>query len=219
VVVQTLPVTHEDEERAPVALVNPGPARPFQSLVRMLALPRYNGMDPTMLMAFFLPIFFGMILGDVAYGALILLGCLVALRRFRQPGTLRDLLQVLAMGSAWGILFGFLYGEAFGTLGEHFGLHALWLDRASADQVAGLLLFTVAVGAVHVTLGLVLGVWEAARERSRGHLLERGGMLVGLIGLFALVAVLVDWLPPGFMTPAVALLIVGIVLARSSSSG
>lgn len=216
VMLQVLPCTHADETRAPVALVNPGLARPFESLVRLLALPRYEGIDPTMLMAFFLPIFFGMILGDVGYGVLLLLLCFYLLRRFRTPGVARDIIQVLMIGSVWSLVFGFLYGEAFGTLGEHFGLHALWLDRTSPEQVSGLLLFTVAVGACHVTLGLILGVWEALREHSRNHLLERGGMLIGLIGLFLIVTVLVKWLPQAFMTPGIAVLIVGIVLLGAS---
>lgn len=219
VIMQLLPLTSEEEERAPVAMANPGPARPFQSLVRLFALPRYHGIDPTLLMAFFMPIFFGMMLGDVGYGTLLLLGCFVVLWRVsvvRRPGALRDLVHVVALGAAWGIVFGFLYGEAFGTLGETFGLHAIWIDRTSADQVADLLLFTIAVGAMHVTLGLVLGVWESIRERSKSLLLERGGMLIGLIGLFLIVAVAVEWLPSGFMTPGVAVLIVGIVLLGAS---
>jgi len=216
VVIQVLPLTHADEKRAPVKLVNPGLARPFESLVRLLALPRYEGIDPTMLMAFFLPIFFGMILGDVGYGALLLALCLYLLRRFGKPGVVRDIVKVLMMGSAWSIAFGFLYGEVFGTLGDYFGLHPIWLDRTSPEHVTGLLLFTVAVGAGHVTLGLILGVWEALREGSRNHLLERGGMLVGLIGLFLIVSVLVKWLPQGFLTPGIAVMIVGIVLLGAS---
>lgn len=216
VVAHMLPPSRTHLNRTPIALVNPGPARPFQSLVRLLALPRYDGIDPTLLMAFFMPIFFGMILGDVGYGTLLLFISLYLLRRFRQPGTVRDIIQVLAMGSGWSIVFGFLYGEAFGTLGEAFGMRALWLDRTSPEQVSGLLLFAIAVGAVHVTLGLVLGVWEAIRERSRSLLLERGGMLVGLVGLFTIVAVVGKLLPAGFMTPGVAVMIVGIVLLGAS---
>lgn len=214
-VAQVLPLSERDLARAPVALDNPAPARPFESLVRLLTLPRYNGPDPTLLMAFGLPFFFGIILGDVGYGTLLLLLSLGLLARFGQPGTLHDLLRVLALGSAWGIVFGFLYGEAFGNLGEHFGLHPLWLDRGSASQVPALLLFTLALGAVHVTLGLALGVWEAWRMHSRGHLLERGGMLVGLIGLFLVVAALLDWLPGG-MTPGMAVILLGVVLLGSS---
>src|SRR5574341_1196550 len=158
VLVQKLPLTPELRKRAPVELQNPLPAQPFESLVNLLALPRYGHIDPTQLMAFFLPIFFGMILGDVGYGALILLLCLWLMRKMKK-GVARDVLIVLAMGSGWSILFGFLYGEAFGTLGEHWGMHPLWFDRASPENVAGLLLMTIGVGAVHVTLGLILGVW------------------------------------------------------------
>jgi V/A-type H+-transporting ATPase subunit I len=215
VMVQKLPLTQELKKRAPVALKNPLPAQPFESLVNLLALPRYGHIDPTQLMAFFLPIFFGMILGDVGYGALILILCLWLVRKMKK-GVARDVLTVLAMGSGWSILFGFLYGEAFGTLGEHLGMHAIWFERASPENVAGLLLMTIGVGAVHVTLGLILGVWEAIRARSRNHLLERGGMLLGLIGLFFVVGVLTDYLPRGLMTPSIVGMIIGIVLLGAS---
>jgi V/A-type H+-transporting ATPase subunit I len=162
-------------------------------------------------MAFFLPIFFGLILGDIGYGVLLLGFSLGLMRKFK-TGVARDVLTVLAMGSGWAILFGVLYGEIFGTLGEKLGLHALWIDRASAEDVAGLLGMTLAVGAVHITLGLVLGIWEAIRDRSRSHLMERGGMLLGLVSLFLLVGVLAKVLPGGFMTPAIAGLIIGIVV-------
>ena len=128
-----------------------------------------------------------------------------------------DLIKVLAMGSGWSIVFGFLFGEAFGTLGGHLGLHPIWFDRAGAEHVIPLFITTLAVGATHQVVGLILGVLEAVREKSRSHLLERGGMLLGLVALFILVGVLVDFLPAGMMTPAVGGLIVGIVLLGSTS--
>lgn len=202
-------------DRSPIQMENPPPAQPFESLVRMLEMPRYKHIDPTRLMAFFLPVFFGLMLGDIGYGILIL-GISLVLRRRYRAGFLHDLITVIAIGSGWAILFGVLFGEVFGTLGESLGLHPIWMARDSAEDVIGLLLLTVAIGAGHVTLGLVLGVWEALRDRSRTHLLERGGMLVGLIGLFLLVGVLVGFLPDGLMTPAVAGVIIGIVLLSAS---
>jgi len=215
VLVKRLPLTAEMKKRAPVMLQNPRIVRPFESLTNLLALPRYGHIDPSGLMAFFLPIFFGMILGDVGYGALVLLLSLGAMRRFKS-GMIRDIMIVLAMGAGWSIVFGLLYGEVFGTLGEALGIHALWFDRASSEHVMGLLIMTLAIGAVHITLGLVLGVWEAAKDKSRSHLLERGGMLVSLIGLFLLVGVLTDFLPQGFMSVAIASTIIGIVLLSLS---
>lgn len=215
VFVETLPLTPDRQKRAPIALHNPRPARPFESLVRLLALPRYGHIDPTQLMALFMPIFFGMILGDVGYGALLLLLSLLLLRKFRS-GVAHDIVIVLAMGAAWAILFGFLFGEMFGTLGEQIGLHPLWFDRASAEHVPALLIMTLVVGAVHVGLGLILGLWEAVRDRSRSHLLERGGMLLGLVSLLVVVAVVANLLPDAFMTPAIAGVILGIVFLGAS---
>lgn len=215
VLMRTLPLTPAKQKLAPVKLQNPLPARPFESLVKLLAIPRYGHIDPTPLMALFLPIFFGMILGDVGYGLLLLALSLGMLTKYK-AGVVRDVLIVLAMGSGWSIIFGFLYGEAFGTLGEHLGMHALWFDRASSEYVAGLLAMSLAVGAVHITLGLILGVWEGIRDRSKNHLLERGGMLLGLMSLFMLVGVMADILPEGFMSPAISGIIVGIVLIGAS---
>jgi len=215
VLVRQLPLTPQLKKRAPVALQNPRPAQPFESLVNLLALPRYGHIDPTRLMALFLPIFFGMILGDVGYGVLLLTLSLFFQRKFKS-GVLRDILIVLAMGAGWSILFGFLYGEAFGTLGEHLGMHALWFDRASSEHVSGFLLMSLAVGAVHITLGLMLGIREAVRDKSRSHLLERGGMFLGLTSLFLLVGVLAEFLPGALRTPAWAGIITGIVLMSAS---
>jgi V/A-type H+-transporting ATPase subunit I len=215
ILIEEMMMTPELAKRAPVVLQNPQPSKPFESLVKMLALPRYGHIDPTQLMALFLPIFIGMILGDTGYGLIILALSLGLLRRFK-AGLIRDLLIALAMGAGWSIIFGFLYGEAFGSLGEHIGMHPLWLDRTKPEDVVALLILSIAVGAVHITLGLILGVREAIRDKSRHHLFERGGMLVGLIGLFIIVAVMTHYLPQGFMTVGVAVLIIGVVLLSAS---
>jgi V/A-type H+-transporting ATPase subunit I len=215
VLVRKLSITPENKKRAPVELRNPRVAQPFESLVNLLALPRYGHIDPTCLMAFFLPIFFGMILGDVGYGLILLALSLFLLRKFKS-GVMRDILIVLAMGAGWSIVFGILFGEALGTLGEHLGMRPLWFDRASPEHVAGLLIMTLAVGAIHITLGLILGVWEAFKDRNRSHLLERGGMLLGLVSLFLLVGVLANILPAELRTPAFVGIIIGIVLLGAS---
>jgi V/A-type H+-transporting ATPase subunit I len=215
IIVRQIALTPAMKKQAPVKLQNPAPARPFESLINLLALPRYGHIDPTRLMAFFLPIFFGMILGDIGYGLLLLAASLALMFKYRR-GVVNDVLRVLAMGAGWAVVFGALYGEFFGTLGEYLGIHPLWFDRASPENVAGLLAMTIALGAVHVTLGLILGIWEGIKDRNRSHLLERGGMLIGLIGLFLIIGILAELLPDELMTPAIAGMILGIVLLGAS---
>jgi V/A-type H+-transporting ATPase subunit I len=210
VLMTVLPLRAEEQAQAPVMFDNPRYVRPFEPLLTLLAVPRYGAFDPTPLLSLFLPLFFGMILGDVAYGAILLAVLAYLRRRFTTRPTLHSLTEVLMVGAAWSIVFGFLYGECFGTLGEQFGLRPLWFERG--HNVPALFLLALGVGAGHIVLGLLLGVWEAVRRRSRHEVVQKGATLASLAALFLLVAVLTDYLPAAFFTPAVALLVVGVAI-------
>ncbi len=209
--IQNLPVDHETKKKMPVALLNQNPTRHFEGLVKMYSSPGESDIDPSLLMAIFLPLFFGMMVGDLGYGVILLILSLWLSMRLKE-GSLRDIANILLLGSGWSILFGILYGEFFGTLGEHFGMHSIWINRFESGNLTSLLLIACGVGAAHITIGLIIGIWRAAVARHPGHLLERSGMLVGLIGLFLLVGALSKSLPAGMITPAVASIIVGVVL-------
>lgn len=208
IIIEVLPLA--EQESVPVLFDNPRLVRPFEPLVGLLALPRYGNFDPTPLMAVFFPLFFGMILGDVAYGVILLAAMLYLRRRFYTRPTIRALSEALILGSGWTIIFGFLFGELFGNFGEQVGLHPLWFDRGR--EVQSLFLLSIGLGAGHIVLGLGLGVWEGFRRRSRHEVLEKAAMLVALTAIFLLVAVLADFLPDSFFTPAIALLLVGLVI-------
>jgi V/A-type H+-transporting ATPase subunit I len=210
VVVEELPVTREELEQAPVALDNPAPLRPFEFLVKLLALPRYGTLDPTPLMALFLPLFFGMILGDVAYGLLVVGLAAWVVRRYPDRPGLNALGRVLLVCGFWSIVFGILFGEFLGGLGEHFGLHPLWINRA--ENLTAILIFAISVGVIQIVLGLVLGAFQALQHRRVGELSQKTGTLIALTGVFLLVGILADLMPGSFMTPAAAALIVGLVL-------
>ncbi len=198
-------------EEPPVLLRNAAPARPFESLVGLLQIPRYGTLDPAMLMLIFLPLFFGMMLGDVVYGLVVLVVALLVRKRLRPGGFGADLSKILVLSGAWSIVFGVLYGEYLGDLGNRlFGIEPLWIDRETA--IEPLLLFALAVGAAHVVLGLVLGVWQAFEMKDRRKLGERAGMLIALIGLFAIAGAAAGALPEDFMTPSIAVVVVGTVL-------
>jgi V/A-type H+-transporting ATPase subunit I len=199
-------------EVPPVLLRNPAPARPFQTLVGLLALPRASSLDPTILMAAFLPLFFGMMLGDVAYGAVVLAIAWVAARRLRDRSpAATDIARVMILAGIWSVVWGVIYGEFLGDLGHRvWGWEPLWFNREEALEP--LLIFALAVGGAHILLGMLLGLWQAGRDHNRHLLTERLGTFTSLIGLFLLVGVIAGRLPEGTMTPAIAAVVVGLVV-------
>jgi V/A-type H+-transporting ATPase subunit I len=212
-VVEELPTSTEVEP--PVLMRNVELARPFEFLVRFLDLPHAGSLDPTVLMALFLPLMVGVMVGDVVYGSLLLGLAFLVQRRFAAGSpAIRDLSRVFVAGALWAIVFGFLFGEALGDLGHKVGLPALWLYRGGPDAVQPLLLFSLALGAVHVVLGQLLGLWQSASARRPAELVNRAGSLLALGGVFALAGVAVDRLPGGAPATglAAAVVVVGLVL-------
>lgn len=199
----------------PVLLRNWTLFRPFQRLVGFLSWPGPNALDPTGLMAVVMPLLFGIMVGDIGYGLLLVgAGVLIGRRWGPTSDVAVDLGRILSAGGWWSVVFGALFGELFGDAGRYLlGMPALWFYRGAPDALTPLLLFVIAVGAAHIVLGLLLGLWTAIRQRHRGHILERLGTLLVLGGLFAVAGVAVSVLPAGAITPAIAVIVVGLVLA------
>lgn len=212
-------VTELDADAAgepPVLLDNPPPVRPYQRLISFFGLPRSGSIDPSTLTAAVLPFLFGVMVGDLVYGA-VLAGIGAVLRhRGRARPVLRDLGSILRAGGAWSVLFGLLYGEALGSLGHHLGLPALWFYRGGPEALGPLLLLAVGIGVTHVLLSLVLGMRQAQRLRHPRTLVERAGTFFLLCGLAAVAATAVDVLPGQVRTPALAVAAVTFVVAISA---
>ncbi len=124
----------ESDEHPPTLMVTPKRLKFFESFTRVLTPPQFNEFDPTLIFAFVFPIFFGLMLGDVGYGIVILAIALWikqrvdhpgkktlipgALRRFGrsifQPVQFRKLAQAMIPGAILGIVFGFLFNAYFG---------------------------------------------------------------------------------------------------------
>jgi len=209
VVVAQLPLADEDRDGAPLLLRNPGPARSFESLVRLLGLPRYGTADPTVLTALGLPFFFGVMLGDVAYGLALLGVTAVAHRRLRgRPGLAQDLTHVLRIGALWAVAWGAVFGELLGDLGRDWGLQPLWVNREEA--IGPLLVGAVGVGLLHITLGLTLGVLVGWRTRRRRDVVRRLSLLGCLVGLVVATGGATGLLPAGLLPAAVAAVLAGV---------
>lgn len=135
-------------ENAPTMLKNPNVINNFEFFLKLYSLPRYYELDPTVLMFFTFPLFFGFMLGDVGYGAVTLA---LALLLERKLPAAKPLLRIVTIASIASIAFGFIFGEAFGY---EFMKHPI-LNRV--HDINTMMLVSIAIGIVHVNFGFVLG--------------------------------------------------------------
>ena len=185
-------ILEEDLDQVPVMLRNPGYFAPFEILSRLLPLPKYSSYDPTPLIGLFFPVFFGMILGDVGYGMILLFISIFLAKRFPPQRLPSDIGKVLGAAALYTLLFGFLYGEFFGDLGETWlGLHPLWFDRGK--DILPMTIFALTVGVVHILLGITLGAVTALRRHQPRQALLKLAMLLAVL---LLVLALVGWFYP-----------------------
>ena len=221
VVVQKLR-SRESLNTPPVRLSNANPIRPFESLLALFPLPRYGTIDPTSYVAAFFPPMFGLMLADIGYGMIIAAGALF-LRFRRSSGNLaRAIGTVLVWCAFYTIVFGFVFGEMFGTFGHHLGLRPLWRERFSlngpdkAGAMLGYLMLAVAVGIAHTLCGLVLGIFNARRTGEKNKVIDCLARILGLVGIFFIMARLANLLPEAFTTVGIGALLAFFILMAVS---
>jgi V/A-type H+/Na+-transporting ATPase subunit I len=192
-------------------LRNRAAIRPFQRLLALVALPRYGSTDPTPWLAIFFPLFFGLVLGDLVFGALGI--CAALLLRARRVGgeVGRDLAWVALWCSVSAAVFGLLFGEALGELGARAGLHPLLLDRRRGFMT--FLWLALGVGAVHVSAGIGLGVASALAAGHRREALGRAARFALLLMVGVGGAGLAELLPGEVVRPA---LVAGLLALASA---
>jgi len=192
-------------EEIPVALKNNAWARPYELFLSIMGVPRYGTVDPVPLVSFFFPLFFGIIVGDMGYGAVIALVGLWLRRRFAHSELIKSASQIVLHCALSTIFFGAIFAELFGFIlpYPHF---------KRGEQTDELLLFSVALGATQILLGFALGAINALRERHKKHAVAKIAAIGALVGLGLSVGALAGQLPEVFKTPSFALLAVAILL-------
>ncbi|RPJ37509.1 MAG: hypothetical protein EHM35_06350 [Planctomycetaceae bacterium] len=209
--VETLPKEEGDEP--PVLLKNPTPVKPFEFFMQLVRPPKYKEVDPSPLMAVFFPIFFGIMVGDVGYGLVIMALSLLVKARSKAKW-LQSLANIMLISSVPTILFGLFFGEFFGDLGEHMHLmHPVELFGVTwnrMEAVIPMLILVIIIGALHVFLGLGIGLYNAYTVRSRKHMIEKIGTAAVLIGLGLCLAGAAAFAPGLALWAGLALLLVAI---------
>ncbi len=239
VIYQFSDAPHHHADHVPVKLVNNSFVKPFEMLIGILPLPAYGTFDPSWVLALCFPLFFGWIIGDVGLGAISVIlsfwlagqakaGKTISIDLFGaklSPPVLENLSHVLRWMGISSIVFGFVFGELFGTLGEHLGIfkfageehNALItapLHRVSSSATAIMLLISLIPGVIQVLAGWLLRAKLGYQHKDMPHFYEGIGMFLAVaamlpwVGQFAL-----GWTFPSWVFPVqMGLLVLGVVV-------
>jgi V/A-type H+/Na+-transporting ATPase subunit I len=237
--VTELPV-NPDRDTIPVEYDNPNFAHPTQLIIDIYARPKYSEIDPTLIVAFIFPLFFGLILGDVGYG-LMLLGVSLVLRRYFKRGDGAQLVNILMIFAISSIIFGILYSEFLGfklpweplIFSRHMNIGG---EGGAGAAIPELLVTSVWIGVLYITLGRILGIINHARTDHGSHrqkamlanlgwILFMWGILIAIWSYFTiplmidltLLSPVVAGVTPGVIAGLLMIIIGAVFIARENA--
>lgn len=209
-----------EEDDVPVLLENGKFSAPVEGITRMYAMPSKSDVDPTPVMAFFYYLLFGMMLSDAGYGILMVIGTMIALKKFRlEDGMKKTLVMFRNCGIStifWGAMFGSWFGDIVQIVGREFfgkeiGSIALWFEPL--DDPIKLLLFSFGLGILHLFVGVGVSfkmTWDEGKKL--GAFLDTVPTYLIITGVAPLAASIMTDVPQIFKTVGMYMMLAGIVL-------
>ncbi len=187
----------KEDEQAPVRLRNNKFSANFEGITSSFGLPHKGEVDPTFLMSFFYVFFFGLMLSDAAYGAILSIATFILLKKFpRMDQGMKKLLTLFFFGGLstlfWGVMFGGYFGDAFDTIyyklilgQQELGapvVPAAWFVPLNNPMY--LLDWCMLFGVIHLFVGHgIKGYMYLKDSNIKGFIFEVMGWYVLLIGL------------------------------------
>jgi V/A-type H+/Na+-transporting ATPase subunit I len=200
----------EDEQTngqvLPTLLTNKSYTRTFEVITETQGIPRYGEIDPTPIIAFVWPLFYGLMFGDLGHGLLLFgLGMLI---RHRGNGSVRTWGTLLAASGAAASLAGLGTGEFFGfhikqisilaplfaPLGNFVGV--LNVSELTFDQVIKILKVSVAIGIVHLLMAFFLRLHKNIKDRNKLFVLTHD--IPTIVQFLAVVALILAAIGSGY---------------------
>jgi V/A-type H+-transporting ATPase subunit I len=205
---EEFPVGHDEEP--PTMLENPKPVRRFEFLLELYSIPNYRDVDPSFILSLIFPLFFGLMIGDVGFGVLLILVGYIFMTKFKTSEGFSNIGWYIIIAGVFSFFFGmFVFGDMFGMtfqtmaaegasahswsqiLGVNIPIPSL-IHKMETRGLTELLVISILAGALHLGLGLILG-FISERKHSRKHAVTKLGLLCVLGGLTILIFVMADW--------------------------
>ena len=163
----------KEEEDMPILLKNNKFSESVDGVLASYGLPQRHEFDPTTIMSFFYVFFFGMMLSDAAYGAIIAIACFIVLKKFprMEKGMSKMIHMFMFCGIStvcWGILFGGYFGDVITVVAKTFFdtdivVPALWF--VPLNNPMKLLVYSLAFGVIHLFVGLGIKGYSLIRQK------------------------------------------------------
>lgn len=166
----------EAAQHLPTLLTNKSYTRTFEVITETQGLPKYNEIDPTPIIAFVWPLFYGLMFADLGHG--LLLAGLGFLLRHRGNGSIRTWGTLIMASGVAASIAGLGTGEFFGfhiqevaVLGPLLApldpiLGVLKVSELTFDQVIKILKVSVAIGIVHLMMAMGLRLYKNLKEKN-----------------------------------------------------
>jgi V/A-type H+-transporting ATPase subunit I len=178
----------QEAEEPPTKFRNFRAFRPFQVVVKLFGVPQYREWDPTPIISYSFPFFFGLMMNDVAYSAIFLLFANRGLRKFvDDPETegFKLFQRVLYISGGVGLVVGLLTGSYFGNFVQLFGIESLalaaWIESLLGNPIQFIIL-SIIIGLIHVNIAHILTLIRGAKAGSKGTVVSKVGLFLLELG-------------------------------------
>lgn len=219
---ETLAPEEDEYPEVPVELKNGPITRSLNTVTEMYSLPAYDGIDPNPYMTPFFIFFYGMMMADMGYGILMVLICLIALKKKKPKGTLQNFLELFLWCGVstigWGAVTGGFFGDApyqvAVILNPETTFQGLPAFINPLEDTVMILIGSVALGFVHIITGTVIGfVYNIKRGDWKTALNDQVAWWV----VFAGIGCMVFGLGPWVLALGGALVVVGSFLTGTGA--
>lgn len=161
------------KDKVPVILSNNGFARPLESVTEGYSLPGKKEIDPTMPMALFYYLLFGIMFSDAGYGLILIVATTIVLAKFKNMEESMKrfcrMFQFCGVSTLfWGIVFSSYFGNVVDIVSETFfgtqvSIDPLWFSPL--DDPMRMLVFSMVLGLVHLFAGLIMKFVQCAKQK------------------------------------------------------
>ncbi len=158
----------------PVLLKNNSFTAPLNTVTDMYSLPAYGTLDPNPLMAPFFIFFYGMMMADMGYGLLMILGCAVVIKTKNLRGHNANFFRLFQYCGVATLVFGAITGSFFGDLipklaellGAEVTLPSLF---SPLDDALMVLIGSLVLGLIQIFTGMAVSMYKQIK---RGQVME-----------------------------------------------